>query len=147
MSTQPVTSGSHTHDPDYLHRPSNGMSRLKRCPACEMEFGHNAGPVRDRHFLHGHGPADFGLTPLRNPGLSDAQRRIKDWLYSVYWGDQRTVADIADQVGVSQSTARKKMQQLGIPRRVPNAHRADVADWIGFYDDNDEAPEVAGHGD
>jgi len=143
MSERVVT-GSYEHDVRYLHQPSEGMSRLKRCPVCDKEFGYNAGPVRDRHFLNDHGPADFGLEPLQDTSLSDAERRIKTWLYQQYWDQTRSITEIADQLTVHTSTVRKKMRRLGIPRRPPNAQRPDVPDWLGFYDDNAAMPEVDG---
>lgn len=60
----------------------------------------------------------------------------KDWLYEQYWGQLRSMRDIADEFDIDASAIRKGLRMHGIPSR-PNRWTMDntVSAFTGFYDD------------
>jgi predicted DNA-binding protein YlxM (UPF0122 family) len=65
-------------------------------------------------------------------GWDDVDKRT---LYELYWGDERSLADIAAEYNTSRRRVRERMDEYGIPRRkrgrwgdgkIPNGFRLDV---------------------
>jgi len=57
----------------------------------------------------------------------------KHWLYKQYWGEVKTVAEIATSVDVSRQTILRTMDEKGIPRRPPTADCDDPHDVAQSY--------------
>lgn len=61
----------------------------------------------------------------------------KSWLYEQYWGKKLGSSEISDKVGISGHTIRKKLTELGIPRRVAGYERDNnISPFTGFYSGN-----------
>lgn len=50
---------------------------------------------------------------------TDREWEDKQWLYEQYWGQVKTVAEMAMSVDVSRETLYRQMDSYGIPRRPP----------------------------
>lgn len=62
--------------------------------------------------------------PTHNPpghatagGRDDARYTDPEWLESMYWGREMSMAEIAEEVGLSRSGVRYWMEKLGVERR------------------------------
>lgn len=64
----------------------------------------------------------------------------KDWLYEKYWGEMKSVREIADECEVEKRTLSKQFDRLGIPRR-PRGYGSGTSfsPFAGFYNSDESA--------
>lgn len=60
----------------------------------------------------------------------------KEWLYEQYWGEMKSLRDMAAQCGTGHQIIRERMEDFGIPRRADHHTKHNsVSPFTGFYDD------------
>jgi hypothetical protein len=57
----------------------------------------------------------------------------KDWCYEQYWGEMRSLTDMAEECGVTYDTIKRQMDEFGIPRR-----RSSCQAGPGEYDPRED---------
>lgn len=64
----------------------------------------------------------------------------KHWLYEQYWGNLLSTYEIAEKVDVSADTIKRRLRELGIPRRNKGYKRGgNTSAFNGFYTGDENA--------
>lgn len=102
MSTEPL------HDEEWLRREYVGEGRSMRDIAGDL----GCSDKTVKYWLAQHG------IPTRGPG-PDRPWQDETWLVEQYWGEWKSMEEIAEGAGCSVTTLIRWMDRLGVPRRPP----------------------------
>lgn len=86
----------------------------------------------------------FGIETAKQPGSDNPEHLDRMWLLHRYLWDWMTIAEVAEEAGVTPAAVRHKMRDFGIPTRDPaevnrrrnNFVREDNPNWGGGYSDD-----------